>query len=357
MREKPRPVLRLALWLALAIAAAYPLPAQAPKPLWSVTSFGSNDFFQEPSDIEVDEARSLIYVVDAGSARVLVFDFEGRFLKAIGRKGQGPGEFARPTGAGLLPDGALAVADFDGGRIELFDAAGTFVRLLNVTDVRVADLVAGGGMFYTVPSAGRSGYAVAMGDASDNQPLVNVLDGQGKKVARIEVPDYPETQPFIRAIKHRVIPALSPQGELFLTYSAANRVQVFKITGEKTGDFSRPLPFKPITPGLVRQRSPEAGVVQMQAELDFVSLGAKFGPDGRLYVLTVTESLADIRRKNPDLDPLPVRFDVIDPVARRAVGSVACDAGARAFGLLSGGRLVYVFQDAEGELTLRCVRF
>ena len=357
MREKARPALRLALCLALAVPAAYSLPPQAPQPLWSVTSFGSNDFFQEPSDIEVDEARGLIYVVDAGSSRILVFDLEGRFLRAIGCKGQGPGEFARVTGACLLPGGGLAATDFGGRRIEFFDAAGTFVRLVNVTDAQVADLVESRGLFYTVPSAGRSGYAVAMGDASDNQPLVNVLDGQGKKVGEIAVPDYPETQPFIRAIKHRVIPALSPQGELFLTYSAANRIQVFKPTGEKTGDFSRPLPFKPIVPALVAQRSPEKGVVQMQAEMDFVCLGAKFGPDGKLYILTVTESQADIRRKNPDLDPLPVRFDVIDPAARRAGGSVACDAGAVAFGLMSGGRLVYVFEGADGELTLRCVRY
>lgn len=357
MREPARPALRLALWLALAVPAFSALAAQAPTPLWSVTSFGSNDFFQEPSDIEVDEARSLIYVVDAGSSRILVFDLEGRFLRAIGRKGQGPGEFARVTGACLLPGGGLAAADVGGRRIEFFDAAGTFVRLANVTGVRVAGLIAKGGLFYTVPSAGRSGYAVTMGDVSNNEPLVNVLDEQGKKVGEFAVADYPETQPFIRAIKHRVSPALSPQGELFLTYAAANRILVFKPTGEKTGDFARPLPFKPMVPALVRQRSPEEGVVQMQADLDFVSLAAKFGPDGKLYILTVTESLAAIRRRNPDLNPLPVRFDVIDPASRQAVGTVACDPGVQAFGLMGGGRLVYVFEDEEGELTLRCVRY
>jgi hypothetical protein len=112
-----------------------------------------------------------------------------------------------------------------------------------------------------------------------------------------------------------------------------------------------------MVPALVRQRSPEEGVVQMQAALDFVSLAAKFGPDGKLYILTVTESLAAIRRKNPDLNPLPVRFDVIDPASRQAVGTVACDPGVQAFGLMSGGRMVYVFEDEKGELTLRCVRY
>src|SRR5512135_3755384 len=97
------------LVFALALQAFPQAPA---KVLWSRSSFGTSDYFQEPSDIEIDGRRSLIYVADAGSHRVLVFDFGGEFLRAIGRKGQGPGEFARPTGIGLVEDDGIAVADF-----------------------------------------------------------------------------------------------------------------------------------------------------------------------------------------------------------------------------------------------------
>jgi sugar lactone lactonase YvrE len=345
--------------IALAFLLSLPSPAsETPKTLWSVTSFGDNDYFHEPSDIAVDLERSLIYVVDAGSARVLVFDLTGKFIRAIGRKGQGPGEFARPTGACLLPDGGLAVADFGGNRIEIFDPAGTFVRLANVTETRVADLVQAGERFYTVPSFGVSGFAITMGSDAKSQPLASALDGTGKKVLEISVDDFPETHPFIRAIKHRVSLALSPQGRLFAAYFAANLVQVFDPSGRKAGDISRPLPFKPMTPALVGERSPEKGVVQMRAELDFVSLAAAFGPDGKLYVLTVTKALADIRKTNPEMkDPFPMRFDVIDPETSKAVRTLDCDAGVKAFGVLDPGRLVYIYEDAEGELALKCVRY
>jgi len=344
---------------SLALVMALSAPASdATKTLWSVTSFGASDYFQEPSDIEVDNARSIIYVVDAGSCRVLVFDLEGKFLRAVGSKGQGPGEFTRPTGACLLPGGGLAVADVGNNRIQTFDGAGKLVGSITLTEARVADLIYHEGRFFTVPAFGASHYSLAMGSEANNQPLVNVLDEQGKKVLEISVDDFPETHPFLRALKHRVCLALSPKGRLYLPYFAMNLVHVFETTGNKKGGFSRPLPFQPMTPALVKQVTPEPGIVQMAADLDFVSVAAKFGPDGKLYILTVTDSLARIRKTNPELkDPYPMRFDVIEPESYLAADTIACDAGVKAFGLMDGGRLVYVYEDAEGELSLKCVRF
>lgn len=353
---------KAAVWtvsLSLALLLALPvLPSDATKTLWSVSSFGASDFFQQPSDLEVDGARSLIYIVDAGSCRVLVFDFRGEFLRAVGRKGQGPGEFMRPTGMCLIRDGGIAVADFDNNRIQIFDAAGKFGRSVTVTEARVADLVFTDGRFYTIPSFGASGYAITMGSQDKSQPLVNVLDEQGKKTLEISVADLPETQPFVRAIKHRVCLALSPGGRLYLPHFAMNLVQVFEKTGKKVGDFSRPLPFKPVAPALIDQRSPETGVVQMRATLDVVNAAARFGPDGKLYVLTATESLAESSRKAPGVrQPTPMRIDVIDPETHEVVKTIACDPGVRAFGLMDGGRLLYISEDNEGELVLKCVQY
>ncbi len=41
----------------------------------------------------------------------------------------------------------------------------------------------------------------------------------------------------------------------------------------------------------------------------------------------------------------------------QAVRTIPCEAGVIAFGVLDGGRLVYVYEDAEGELSLKCVRY
>jgi DNA-binding beta-propeller fold protein YncE len=355
MRKPARRIQLISIALVLALPV---LRADTTKALWSVTSFGTSDYFQEPSDIEIDNARSLIYVVDAGSCRVLVFDFQGKLLRAIGRKGQGPGEFAKPTGMCLIKDGGIAVADFGSNRIQSFDPSGKFVRSVTVTEARVADLVYADGSYYTIPSFGASGYSVSMGSQDKSQPLVNVLDGQGKKTLEISVASLPETQPFVRAIKHRVSLALSPRGRLYLPHFALNLVQIFERTGAKIGDFSRPLLFKPIAPALIDQRSPETGIVQMRASLDQVSIAARFGPDGKLYILSATESSQEKLKKTPDSrGTTSMRIDVVDPETYQAVKTIACDPGVRAFGLMDGGRLVYVYEDEEGELSLKCVKY
>jgi DNA-binding beta-propeller fold protein YncE len=345
--------------LALLLGPALPLFAAVPtQVLWSVSSFGDNDYFVKPSDIEVDRGRSLLYVADAGSCRILVFDAAGKFLRAVGRKGQGPGELATPTGLCLTADGGFAVADRDNNRIQLFGPDGVFVRSVTVKQTRVADLVVADGRYFTVPSHGVSTYSVVMGSESDNQPLVVVLDEQGRTVQELAVPDFPEKQPFVRAIKHRVSLALSPDGRLFLPFYAMNLVRVFDLAGNDMGGFSRPLPFKPMSPVLIEERSPEQGVVQMRASLDIVSPAAAFGPDGRLYILTATESLGE-RLKKPEAERglASMRVDVIDPGTRTAVRTIPCDPNIKAFGVLEAGRLVYVCEDAEGELALKCVRY
>jgi len=353
---------RIALIGGLALMLLGPvLPlfsADQTRELWSVRSFGDNDYFEKPSDIEVDGASSLIYVVDAGSCRVLVFDGTGKFLRAVGRKGQGPGDLATPTGLGLTGDGGFAVADRDNNRIQFFGRDGTFARSIAVKETRVADLVVAGGRIFIVPAHGASGYSVVMGSESDNQPLAVVLDDQGRVVRELTVPDFPEKQPFVRAIKHRVSLALAPDGRLFLPFYALNLVRVFDAAGRDGGGFSRPLPFKPMTPVLIEVRSPEQGVVQMRSNMDVVSPAAAFGPDGRLYILTAMEGLSE-RLKKPENErgTAPMRVDVIDPGTRAVIRTIPCDANVKAFGILDGGRLVYIYEDAEGELALKCVRY
>jgi len=132
------------------------------KTVWSISSFGQNDFFNGPSDIEVDAQRSLIYIADSGNNRVVVFDLQGKFLKAIGSKGQGPAEFSNPTGLCVLEEGGIAVADVGNARIQIFDRDGNFARSISPKGTQVADLIFRGDRIYTIPSFGSSGYRLDM---------------------------------------------------------------------------------------------------------------------------------------------------------------------------------------------------
>jgi hypothetical protein len=79
----------------------------------------------DPSALAVD-AAGRIYVADRKPVVIKVFDTSGRFLHAIGREGEGPGEFRAPFIA--VHGASLVVHDPQVSRTSVFDTAGTFVR-------------------------------------------------------------------------------------------------------------------------------------------------------------------------------------------------------------------------------------
>ncbi len=68
-----------------------------------------------------------IFVLDAGNFRIQVFDRNGRFVRSIGRQGQGPGEFQFPARMGLESRSAhLFVQDVMARSLKEFDENGVF---------------------------------------------------------------------------------------------------------------------------------------------------------------------------------------------------------------------------------------
>lgn len=112
----PRSLLILSASLVL---VAMPLQAQRVDTLrmslrWEVTEglHDTADSLGTLSGIAMD-ARGVVYVSDASDGRIWVFDSLGRSVRAIGRKGNGPGEFQAPTGIAIGPDGQLYVRDLE----------------------------------------------------------------------------------------------------------------------------------------------------------------------------------------------------------------------------------------------------
>jgi DNA-binding beta-propeller fold protein YncE len=88
------------------------------------------DTFNAPSDIFVTP-NGTIFVADGHggdtNARIVKLDKNGKFIKAWGKKGSGPGEFDQPHGLAMDSAGRLYVADRANSRIQLFDQEGKFL--------------------------------------------------------------------------------------------------------------------------------------------------------------------------------------------------------------------------------------
>ncbi len=83
-----------------------------------------------------------IYVLDAEKDEVLVFTLEGRYLRTIGKRGQGPDEFLRPYSIAFDSVGRLWVGDAGSGKYSVFDRDG---RLAGVrSGLRCGGVVPGG---------------------------------------------------------------------------------------------------------------------------------------------------------------------------------------------------------------------
>jgi DNA-binding beta-propeller fold protein YncE len=87
--------------------------------------------FNAPSDILI-APNGDIFIADGHggetNARVVKFDRTGKFIKAWGKKGKGPGDFDAPHGLAMDSQGRLYVADRSNSRIQIFDQDGKFLE-------------------------------------------------------------------------------------------------------------------------------------------------------------------------------------------------------------------------------------
>ena len=83
----------------------------------------------------IHEYRLGAYLVACrrGTPGVYLFSPTGELVAAIGRKGEGPGEFMEPVKAVLSPDGKVVVYDGTLRRVTVFDARGRFLSSFEVS--------------------------------------------------------------------------------------------------------------------------------------------------------------------------------------------------------------------------------
>jgi hypothetical protein len=92
--------------------------------------------FDTPVDMAVDDAGG-IYICDSGNQRIQIFGPDGQFVRTIGRKGQGPGEFTFPGAIDIDGEGHLHVLDNPQKRIQVFTPRGEILKTIPVPRLRI----------------------------------------------------------------------------------------------------------------------------------------------------------------------------------------------------------------------------
>lgn len=85
-------------------------------------SIGSLDpgYFNNPTDLAVDNRNGDIYVVDSGNNRVQRFNAEGNYLSEFGQFGSGDGYFNTPWGIAIDKEGYVYISDPKNARVQKF---------------------------------------------------------------------------------------------------------------------------------------------------------------------------------------------------------------------------------------------
>lgn len=80
--------------------------------------------FNFPTNLWVDQKSGRLYVSDTMNFRVQIFDRDGKFLRAFGEPGDGPGQMARARGLAVDAEGHIYVVDAAFNNFQIFDETG-----------------------------------------------------------------------------------------------------------------------------------------------------------------------------------------------------------------------------------------
>lgn len=95
-------------------------------------TIGEEDKDGEPLFIDISSVRvdyeENIYVLDSKACQIKVFDKNGKYLRKIGRKGQGPGEMQLPTMLDIVSGKKIMICDLPNNRISFYSLQGELLK-------------------------------------------------------------------------------------------------------------------------------------------------------------------------------------------------------------------------------------
>lgn len=195
-------------------------------------------------DIQCD-LQGNIYILDYGNRRIQKFDTQGKFIKTIGRKGNGPGEYTTPLAFDIDSQGNILVGDASGSKVILFDADGndlqriTIDRRMETTMRYIPDnkIIIGGNI-----------WRIFAGEFNSNlYPTFSIYDYQGYQIAKFGEPTVLET--FSSSIPNSLMDGsasldVDDEGNLYIAYLYENIIEKRNMDGELIYIIDRPLNYE-----------------------------------------------------------------------------------------------------------------
>jgi len=93
----------------------------------TLRTMGGGDGMKRPTGLALDEAHNRIYVSDVVSHQIMVYDFEGNFIKRFAERGSDPGYLNFPNNVAVDKEGNVYVTDSGNFRVQIFSPEGEYI--------------------------------------------------------------------------------------------------------------------------------------------------------------------------------------------------------------------------------------
>lgn len=286
------------------------------------------------------------YVLDRKDSRVKVFDAKGKFLRAFGKAGQGPGEMNQPVGILITPENEVLVEDALNQRLAVFGLDGTFSR-----HISTAKALGLSGIMMD-----RRGLIVArsmgLGEAGKMSMDVKTYDKDFNPKVKLASFEFPvslqaKINPFSAM---NLLYALDGQGGLYFGSQPGYEIKVLSLEGKPLKTIGReydPVPITKEDKDEMLALIPNVSGVNVRGMIQFPEHFPPFGnfvlaDEGRLLVRTYEKGRA---KKE-------YYWDVFDAEGRY-IAKVPIVHEIR---LWQDGKAYFFVEDDDGYKTLRCCR-
>ncbi|MBC7362833.1 MAG: 6-bladed beta-propeller [Candidatus Aminicenantes bacterium] len=282
-----------------------------------------------PARLEIVGER--IYVLDTEESQIKVFDKNGKFMRSIGRRGKGPGEFNRPEGFFIDRNKKLiAVADTGNRRVQVLNEDGQLVTSFNLTNppsgVGLAE-----GKYYVLSFPGSY---VALRE----EPLINIYSS-----------DFNLENSFLKAIKtddlmlnlliNSIIMKIDRAGNLICGHQfGLNKIEILDRKGKMVRSFEI----------IYKGERPEIPVLKMKIKSDkdvrkvpFILADISFDSGNFYYFLAGEGS------QSPDAKKEKGREIYKYDSQGRYQGTIVLPCGAKLIGIGDDGALYLVDDNFE----------
>jgi hypothetical protein len=182
----------------------------------------------------VQQPDGTVLIADTQVPVIRRYDAAGSYMHDIGRAGEGPGEYRRVGGVGLLPSNDIAVWDSRARRVSIFRVGGEFVRDFSVEGTSAFAIDDLGNVFLRK--------TVVDNEDPDGHPRRTYLKytSTGDLIETIPLPsDKPDSTQFVFTTRQGSLPnftkqtltALDARGYLVVGYTSRYEIEVRRGDG------------------------------------------------------------------------------------------------------------------------------